>query len=88
MFGNGTGCLQRTGSSLRNQCGGNTTWQAMLWLAKAWTRKDRTGRAWAVYSGEHLLGAHRWQHQLVCPGEARKGKAGRCEGRLQRDGFR
>ena len=24
MFGNGTGCLQRTGSSLRNQCGGNT----------------------------------------------------------------
>lgn len=24
MFGNGTGCLQRTGSSVRNQCGGNT----------------------------------------------------------------
>lgn len=24
MFGNGTGCLQRTGSSLRNQYGGNT----------------------------------------------------------------
>ena len=24
MFGNGMGCLQRTGFSLRNQCGGNT----------------------------------------------------------------
>lgn len=40
--------------------GGNTNW-----LVPARHGKPRRGKARAVISGKHLLGAFRWQHQLA-----------------------
>ena len=49
--------------------GGNTTGQGMAWLHGARLGLGgtvRSGLAWAVYSGEHLVtGVLRWQHQAV-----------------------
>ena len=40
--------------------GGNTTWSVPARHGKA-----RRGDARAVYSGKHLMGVFRWQHQLA-----------------------
>lgn len=86
----GAGCLQRIDSSTRDLSGGNTN-PGVPQSGGAGTAMDSLGMdglgtARAVISGEHLLGVHRWQHQLACSGAARQGKAGQGKGCYQRSG--
>ena len=79
MFGNGTGCLQRTGSSLRNQCGGNTKRIGMPGKRRECRGMARKAMEWqglftAVSIYWVFIGGN--TNMLACSGELRKGKAG------------
>ena len=77
----GMGCLQRAGSSVRNQCGGNTKWLVMAGHRTARQGEMRFGMVWRglfTAGNGFIESVLRWQHQKA--GRATPGTGNVCWG--------